>query len=72
MDTASPVPWHYRKLDIESFAAAHMGLALYSKPPGLKEIATWLREAGNDIPWPDHTAAGDVATMRACYLALAG
>lgn len=65
-------PWHYRMLDIESFAAAHMGLPAFSSPPGLNKIAAWLAEAGAEIPTPDHTAAGDVATLRTCYLALAG
>lgn len=40
--------------------------------PEVKEkwLAADLRERGHDIPEPDHTAAGDVATTRAVFDAL--
>ena len=60
-------PWKYRLLDIEAYA---MGALDLSAPKGLKEIAERLHHRGFDIPQPDHTAAGDVATVRACHHAL--
>ena len=60
-------PWAYRLLDIEAYAMP----ALYlDRPRGLAFIAQWLGARGYDIPEPDHTAAGDVATVRACHQAL--
>lgn len=64
-------PWHYRLLDIESMAIGVMPNPGTDKVPGLKTIASFLRDRGHhDIPEPDHTAAGDVATLRGCHLAL--
>lgn len=60
-------PWHHRLLDVETYAMPHFG---WTKPRGLKDVADGLREDGFTIPAPDHTAAGDVATVRACHLAL--
>lgn len=60
-------PWHYRMIDIESMAIPVLG---YDRPKGLLSIATDLRALGQDVPLPDHTAAGDVATLRAAYRAL--
>lgn len=61
-------PWKYRLLDIEAYAMGALG---YDVPHGLKGIAEDLRnDHGADIPHPDHTASGDVATLRACHLAL--
>lgn len=60
-------PWKYRLFDIEAYAMGALG---YEIPQGLKTIAADLTERGHDIPTPDHTAAGDVATLRACHLAL--
>lgn len=60
-------PWHHRLLDVETYAMPALGLA---KPAGLAGITARLREMGHDIPEPDHTAAADVATVRACHLAL--
>ena len=53
-------PWHHRKIDISTYA-----LPLYGEMLGLYKIAERL-----DIEAPDHTAAQDVATLRACYRAL--
>jgi len=60
-------PWHYRMVDVESMAVVAFDL---DKPLGLKGITDRLREDGWTIPEPDHTAAGDVATLRATYVAL--
>ena len=54
-------PWHHRKIDIASFAMPIVGLK-DGKPKGLYDIAAAL-----DIQAPDHTAAGDVHTLRECY-----
>lgn len=57
-------PWHHRLLDIEAYAMPAFG---WDKPRGLKDVADACRELGAEIPEPDHTAAGDVATVRACH-----
>ena len=62
-------PWHYRMLDVEAYAMGALG---WDVPKGLATIAEALAVGhGYDIPKPDHSAAGDVATLRACHLALA-
>lgn len=60
-------PWHYRSIDVESMAFAIFD---YDDIKGLKDITDDLREAGYEIPVPDHSAAGDVITLRECYRAL--
>jgi len=60
-------PWKYRLFDIEAYAMGALG---YEIPQGLKTIAHDLRADDWGIPEPDHTAAGDVATLRACHEAL--
>ena len=60
-------PWHFRLLDVEAYAMGALG---YDRPRGLATITRDLRARGFEIPQPDHTAAGDVATTRACHLAL--
>lgn len=60
-------PWHHRLLAVESMAFA---VLRYDVPKGLAGVAADLRELGHDIPEPDHTAAGDVATLRAVFRAL--
>jgi hypothetical protein len=60
-------PWHYRLVDVESMAVVVFDL---DHPVGLRAIAEKLAEEGWEIPQPDHTAAGDVATVRAVYKAL--
>lgn len=60
-------PWHYRLLDIESFAAHFLG---WRTPRGLLATATAMRDLGFDVPLPDHTAAGDVTTARMIHWAI--
>lgn len=66
-------PWHYRLLDISSMAYQAFGPREDGKPMGLADVrARLIEEFDGDIliPEPDHTAAGDVATLRACFKAL--
>ncbi len=56
-------PWHHRKIDIATYAMPALGL---DRPAGLAQIAERL-----GVRAPDHTAAGDVLTLRACYIELA-
>lgn len=52
-------PWHYRMIDVETYAMPALGL---DRPPGLATIAERL-----GVTPPDHTAAGDVHTLRECW-----
>lgn len=62
-------PWHYRMVDLGTYAMVAMNS---HEPIGLIHIANWLRNNGyrDEVPLPDHTAAGDVATARGCHKAL--
>lgn len=60
-------PWHHRLVDVESMATWVLKL---DHVPGLNEVFQRLVEMGHAIPEPDHTAAGDVLTTRACFDAL--
>jgi DNA polymerase-3 subunit epsilon len=55
-------PWKYRLLDVEAYAMAALHL---DEPKGLAYIAAQL-----DLRGPDHTAAQDVATLRAAFYRL--
>ena len=61
-------PWRYRLLDVEAYAMGALG---FPEPKGLKDVADALRSRGYEVHHPDHSAAGDVATLRDCHLALA-
>lgn len=61
-------PWRYRMLDVEAYAMGALGFDI---PKGLRDITGALRTRGFFIPEPDHSAAADVETLRACHLALA-
>lgn len=52
-------PWKYRLLDVEAYAMPYLDLDV---PVGLARIADLL-----GIDAPDHTAATDVAVLRACF-----
>lgn len=60
-------PWHYRLVDVEAAAMFYFG---WDRPKGLAAVAVALRDEGLDVPEPDHTAAGDVETVRSAYRAL--
>ena len=60
-------PWHHRLWDVEAYAAGVLG---HDALMGLAGVALALRHLGHEIPEPDHTAAGDVTTLRACFRAL--
>lgn len=55
-------PWHHRLLDIETYAMPALGL---DRPRGFAMIAEAL-----GVQAPDHSAAGDVYTLRECHRAL--
>jgi hypothetical protein len=57
-------PWHYRLGDVESAAWLLLG---FDHVPGLREIKDRLTELGYELPAPDHSAGGDVETMRAAF-----
>lgn len=59
--------FHYRMLDIESYAMAKLGL---TEVPGLNTIFEILRGEGANITAPDHTSRNDVLAMREAFLIL--
>ncbi|PXY20851.1 3'-5' exonuclease [Prauserella muralis] len=61
-------PWHYRLLDVATYAMPVLG---YDRPASLKTVTDAVRANGFEVPEPDHSAAGDVETLRAVYSALA-
>lgn len=60
-------PWHYRSVDISTYA---MGVLGHAEPHGQYAISQELRAMGYDIREPDHTAAADVESLRDCFLVL--
>jgi DNA polymerase III alpha subunit (gram-positive type) len=60
-------PWHYRLVDIESYA---MPILDYDRPKGMATIYQDLVALGYNVKQPDHSAKGDVAALRDCYFAL--
>lgn len=56
--------FHYRMLDIESYAMSELGL---SQVPGMKDITDVLTLEGFSITEPDHTSRNDVLAMRDAY-----
>jgi DNA polymerase III alpha subunit (gram-positive type) len=61
--------FHYRKVDIETYAMAKLGLYYV---PSMKEIYDYLTTEGYDITAPDHTSRNDVLAMRDSYRVLSG
>lgn len=57
-------PWHYRLCDIESVAFL---LLDFEQMPGLRDIQKRLSALGYELPEPDHSAGGDVETLRAVF-----
>lgn len=56
--------FHYRNLDIESYAMHALDLDYV---PGMADIYELLTEAGYDIVQPDHTSRNDVLALRKCF-----
>lgn len=56
--------FHYRMLDIESYAMAKLRLDFV---PSTKEIFDMLNERGYEITVPDHTSRADVLAIRDAY-----
>lgn len=63
----SQAPWHYRLVDLGSYAAGILGLR---HSPGMAETVERLAVFGFDLPAGDHSAGGDVECLRACVHAL--
>lgn len=59
--------FHYRMLDIESYA---MGVLDLDSMPGMQNIYDILTNEGHKITPPDHTSRGDVLSMRDAYKVL--
>lgn len=54
-------PWKFRLFDLQSFAA---GILELQEPISMAKLYELVVFEDPDTPRPDHTAAGDVATMR--------
>lgn len=59
--------FHYRMLDIESYAMAKLEL---TEVPGLNTVFEILKGDGAKITQPDHTSRNDVLAMREAFLIL--
>jgi hypothetical protein len=60
-------PWHYRLLDVQAYAA---GVLDWDTPRSLREIRDALVERGHELDEADHSAGGDVVTLRQAHRAL--
>lgn len=60
-------PWHYRKVELSTIA---MTVFRLEAPESQTKTRERLIDLGWDIPDNDHTAAADVAGLRACFYAL--
>lgn len=56
--------FHYRMLDIESYAMAKLNL---NEVPGMKNIYDILTERGYTLVEPDHTSRNDVLALRQAF-----
>jgi hypothetical protein len=59
--------WHYRIIDIESYAMPILG---HTRPQGMSTIFRELTELGHTLPEPDHTAGGDVLALESAFCIL--
>lgn len=66
IDMAGLWRFHYRMLDIESYAYAKMDE--FNEVPGMKSIFDTLVSRGVDLTEPDHTSRNDVLAMREAFL----
>lgn len=67
MDESGLFNFHYRMLDIESYAMAKLEL---TEVPGLNTVFEILKGDGAVLTAPDHTSRNDVLAMREAYLIL--
>lgn len=61
--------FHYRMLDIESYAMAKLNLDYV---PGMKDIYDTLTAQGHELTKPDHTSRNDVLALRDAHRILGG
>ena len=59
--------FHYRMLDIESYAFAKLPHK-FDDVPGMQSIYDTLKAMGADITEPDHTSRNDVLAMRDAFI----
>lgn len=59
--------FHYRMLDISTYAMAKLNL---DQMPGMSDIFRELKELGVTITQPDHTSRNDVLAMRDAFTIL--
>lgn len=64
IDVAGMWRFHYRMLDVETFAMAKLGL---NYVPGVKDVFDILTEQGHNLTEPDHTSRNDVLAMREAF-----
>jgi len=68
IDAAGLWQFHYRMLDIESFAYAK--IHEFDDVPSMKNIYDYLVSQGHELTEPDHTSRNDVLAMREAFLIL--
>jgi hypothetical protein len=56
--------WHYRIIDVESYAMPILG---HRRPQSMKTIYRELTELGHTLPEPDHTAGRDVEALESVF-----
>ena len=56
--------FHYRMLDVQSYAMAKLGLEYM---PSMNQIHDVLIERGNSFTTPDHSSRNDVLFMREAF-----
>lgn len=56
--------WHYRIIDVESYAMPILG---HRRPQSMSTIYRELTELGYSLPEPDHTASRDVEALESAF-----
>lgn len=56
--------WHYRIIDVETYAMPILG---HRRPQGMSTLYRQLTERGYSLPEPDHTAGGDVVALECVF-----
>lgn len=59
-------PWNYRSIDVETYVMPMLGLR---EPIGLNRTVERMNQLGHGVAEPDHTAAGDVESVRDVFRA---